>query len=72
MLKDIRKVFIELDAIHCDNTSIVNMYKNPVLHSKTNHISIKYYMLRVLEIGNSGGGCDESVFYKILSPPRYY
>lgn len=33
-------------VIHCDDTSIVNMSKNPVLHSKTKHLSIKYYMLR--------------------------
>ena len=33
-------------VIHYDNTSTVNMSKNPVLHSKTKHISIKYHMLR--------------------------
>ena len=41
MLKDIRIEFSEPVVIHCDNTSIVNMSKNPVLHSKTKHISIK-------------------------------
>ena len=47
MLKDIRIEFSEPVVIHCDNTSIVNyMSKNLLLHSKTNHISIKYHMLR--------------------------
>ena len=46
MLKDIRIEISEPIVIHCDNTSIVNMSKNLVLHSKTKHISIKYHMLR--------------------------
>jgi hypothetical protein len=32
--------------IHCDNTSAINVSKNPVFHSKTNHIPIKYHFLR--------------------------
>ena len=32
--------------IHCDNTSAINISKNPVMHSKTKHISIKYHFLR--------------------------
>ena len=46
MLKDIRIKFREPIIIYFDNTSIVSMYKNPILHSKTKHISIKYYVLR--------------------------
>ena len=46
MLKDIRIEISEPIVIYCDNTRIVNMSKNLVLHSKTKHISIKYYMLR--------------------------
>ena len=46
MLKDIRIEICELVVIHCDNTSTVNMSKNPMLHSKTKHISIEYHMLR--------------------------
>ena len=32
--------------IYCDNTSAINISKNPVMHSKTKHISIKYHYLR--------------------------
>jgi hypothetical protein len=32
--------------IHCDNTSAINVSKNPVFHSKTKHIPIKYHFLR--------------------------
>lgn len=46
MLKDIGITFVELVVIHCDNTSIVNMSNNPMMHSKTKHISIKYHFLR--------------------------
>ena len=46
MLKDIGITFEELVIIYCDNTSTVNMSKNPILHSKTKHISIKYHVLR--------------------------
>ena len=32
--------------INCDNTSAINMSKNPVMHSKTKHIPKKYHFLR--------------------------
>jgi hypothetical protein len=32
--------------IHCDNTSAISVSKNPILHSKTKHIPIKYHFLR--------------------------
>ena len=46
MLKDIGITFEEPVIIYCDNTSIVSMSKNHVLHYKTKHISIKYHVLR--------------------------
>ena len=36
----------DLVIIYCDNTSAINISKNPVMHSKTKHISIKYHFLR--------------------------
>ena len=33
-------------VIHLDNTSSINISKNPVMHSKTNHILVKYHFLR--------------------------
>ena len=32
-------------VIKCDNTSAINMSKNPIMHSKTKHIPIKYHYL---------------------------
>ena len=32
--------------IHCDNQSALVMTQNPVLHSKTKHIDIRYHFLR--------------------------
>eukprot|EP00253_Pinus_taeda_P015305 PITA_15305 len=33
-------------SILCDNTSAINISKNPVMHSKTKNIPIKYHFLR--------------------------
>jgi len=33
-------------SILCGNTSAINISKNPVMHSKTKHIPIKYHFLR--------------------------
>eukprot|EP00253_Pinus_taeda_P012207 PITA_12207 len=33
-------------SILCDNTSVINISKNPVMHSKIKHIPIKYHFLR--------------------------
>eukprot|EP00253_Pinus_taeda_P026148 PITA_26148 len=33
-------------SILCDNTSPINISENPVMHSKTKHIPIKYHFLR--------------------------
>ena len=32
--------------INCNNISAINMSKNPVMHSRTKHIPIKYHFLR--------------------------
>ena len=33
-------------SIMCDNISAISISKNPVMHSKTKHIPIKYHFLR--------------------------
>ena len=45
-VEGIRVTFVELVIIYCDNTSTMSMSKNPIFHSKTKHISIKYHVLR--------------------------
>ena len=32
-------------VINCDNTSAINMSKNPIMHSNTKHIPIKYHYI---------------------------
>ena len=32
--------------IRCDNTSGINLSKNPILHSRTKHIEIRHHFLR--------------------------
>ena len=34
--------------LYCDNTSAINISKNPLMHTKTKHIAIKYHYLREL------------------------
>ena len=38
----------KLVIIYCDNTSAINISKNPMIHTKTNNIALKYYYLRDL------------------------
>jgi hypothetical protein len=45
-LTDIQVEYDEPIPIYCDNTSTISISKNPVMHSKTKHIPIKYHFLR--------------------------
>jgi hypothetical protein len=45
-LTDIQVEYDEPIPIYCDNTSAINISKNPVMHSKRKHIPIKYHFLR--------------------------
>ena len=45
-LQDIKITFEEPTIIHCDNTSAISLSKNPVQHSKSKQIPIKYHYLR--------------------------
>ena len=39
---------VDLDNIplKCDNTSVINLTKNPIMHSRTKHIEIRHHFLR--------------------------
>jgi hypothetical protein len=45
-LQDIKIVFEEPITIYYDNTRAISLSKNPVQHSKSKHIPIKYHYLR--------------------------
>jgi hypothetical protein len=45
-LTDIQVEYDDPIPIYCDNTSAINISKNPMMHSKTKHIPIKYHFLR--------------------------
>ena len=34
--------------LYCDNTNAINISKNPMMHTKTKHIEIKYHYVREL------------------------
>ena len=44
-LKDVNIETKQPITIFCDNTSTISLSKNPVMHSITKHISIKYHFL---------------------------
>jgi hypothetical protein len=46
ILADLEVKYTAPIPIHCDNTSALNLSKNPIFHSKTKHILIKYHFLR--------------------------
>ena len=35
-------------CVFCDNTSVINLSKNPVQHLKSKHIEIRYHFIRDL------------------------
>jgi hypothetical protein len=45
-LADLEVKYAAPIPIHCDNTSAISVSKNPIFHSKTKHIPIKYHFLR--------------------------
>ena len=45
-LQDMKVSIDEPILIKCDNTIAISISKNPILHSKTKHIPIKYHFLR--------------------------
>ena len=64
--------------IKCDNTSAINLSKNPVQHSRTKYIEIRHHFLRdhvqkgniVLEFVNTDKQLAD-IFTKPLSEDRY-
>ena len=45
-LADLKVTYADPIPVHRDNTSAINVSKNPILHSKTKHIPIKYHFLK--------------------------
>ena len=43
-----KEEIIEPVILYCDNTSAINILKNPMMHAKTKHIAIKYHYVREL------------------------
>jgi len=39
-------IFLNHIALKCDNTSAINLTKNPIMHSRTKHIEIRHNFLR--------------------------
>ena len=48
LLKGMKEDIIEPVTLYYENTSAMNISKNPVMHTKTKHIAIKYHYVREL------------------------
>jgi hypothetical protein len=81
MKQQLKDYGIELDhiPIKCDNTSAINLSKNPVLHSRTKHIDIRHHFIRdhvqkgdcVLEFIESSQQLAD-IFTKPLAKDNFY
>ena len=47
MLED-SGIVLDYLTLYCDNTSAINMSKNPLQHSRTKHIDIRHHFIREL------------------------
>ena len=65
-------------CVFCDNTSAINLSKNPVQHSKSKHIEIQYHFIRdlvedkivCLEFINTDSQ-KADIFIKPLDGPKF-
>ena len=48
LLKGVKEEIIEPVILYCDNKSVINISKIPIIHTKTKNIVIKYHYLREL------------------------
>ena len=77
-LEDFKLMYNHI-PIKCDNTSAINLSKNPIQHSRTNHIEIRYHFLRnhvqngdiVLEFTNTHDQLAD-IFTKPLPEDRLF
>jgi len=46
MMKNLGTHIIEPISVMCDNTSTINISKNPIMHSRMKHIAIPYHLLK--------------------------
>ena len=65
--------------IRCDNTSAINLSKNPIQHSRSKHIEIRYHFIREHVQNNDiilDYVCTENqladIFTKALSEDKFY
>ena len=68
----------ETMCVFCDNTSAINLSKNPIRHSKSKHIEIRYHFIR--DLVEERVACLEfihivnkkaDIFTKSLDGPRF-
>ena len=45
-------IVLDSFTVFCDNTSTINIFKNPVQHSRTKHIDIRHHFIRDLVDSN--------------------
>lgn len=65
----------DIMTIYCDNTSAINIYKNPFQHSHTKHICIRHHFIRDLvenKIINIEHISTENQLADLFTKPRYF
>ena len=48
VLKTLDQTQQEKNTIHCDNSSAIELSRNPVMHGRSKHIDVRFHFLREL------------------------
>ena len=59
--------FLKIQCVFCDNTSAINLSKNPVQHSKSKHIEIHYHFIQ--DLVEEKVMCPEFIHTDIFTKP---
>ena len=57
--------------VYCDNSSAINISKNPVQHSTTKHIEIRYHFIRYLVERKIVALENDDIFTKPLDRSKF-
>lgn len=75
ILEMLHQFLLEHTQIYCDNSSIIKLFRNPVLHRRNKHIDVRYHFLcdlvkdRIIELIFCQS--EEQVAYILTKPLKF-
>jgi len=72
-------IFLNHIPLKCDSTSVINLTRNPIMHSRTKHIEVRHHFIRdhiikgdyIIEFIDTNHQLED-IFTKPLPWHRYY